>query len=300
MTARLGPLLDLARGDRQADRVVPPSGHTAWLSTLSAAAMAFLAVFALAMSLAAGRLADRWSAELAQAVTIRVTAPADEADARVAAVLAILGETPGVEGARALDPAEQMALLEPWLGGDLPLDMLNPPRLVEFARAPDELDLPGLRLRLQAEIPGVALDDHARWRAPLVDAADRLRDVGWLSVLLIALVLAAIVMLAASAALAANGQVIRVLRLVGARDAYVARAFTRRFTMRAGFGALIGTALGMIALALLPDAAEDGFLTGIGFRGAGWLVPLLVPPFAAAIAFVATRRAAFRALARFE
>ena len=48
--------------------------------------------------------------------------------------------------------------------------------------------------------------------------------------------------LAANAALATNAQVIRVLRLIGARDTYIARAFVRRFTLRALSGAAIGTA----------------------------------------------------------
>jgi cell division transport system permease protein len=53
----------------------------------------------------------------------------------------------------------------------------------------------------------------------------------------------------------------------------------------------------MLAVAALPDAeAAGGFLTGLGFQGAGWLWPLLLPPLAAAIAFAATRFAAFSKL----
>lgn len=297
---RLRALIDAALGDRQADRVVPPSGHTVWPMLLASAAMAFLAVFALALSLATGRLAERWSGSLAKAATIRVSAPAEQADAQVAAVLAILEETPGVAEARALGMDEQAALLEPWLGPDLPLDALPLPRLIEVVQD-DALDVAGLRLRLTAEVPGASFDDHSRWRAPLVEAADRLRELGWTALALIAVTLAAVVTLAAQAALSANRQVIRVLRLLGARDAYVARAFTRRFTLRAAIGSAVGAALGVAAVAFLPEADDaGGFLTGLGFRGAGWLLPILIPVFAAAVAFFATRRAAFRALAGFE
>ena len=65
-------------GDRQADRVVPPSGFTAQLTLFAAATMAFLAVFALALSLASGRLADIWGQQLARTATIRVVAPVDQ------------------------------------------------------------------------------------------------------------------------------------------------------------------------------------------------------------------------------
>ena len=69
-------------GDKSSDRVVPPTGYSARLTIFTAGAMAFLAVFALALSLAAGRLADRWSDALARASTIRISAPAAEIEAQ--------------------------------------------------------------------------------------------------------------------------------------------------------------------------------------------------------------------------
>jgi cell division transport system ATP-binding protein len=57
-------------------RVVPGSGYTAALTWFTAAAMAFLAVFALALAVSAGRLADRWAQTLAQTATLRIAAPA--------------------------------------------------------------------------------------------------------------------------------------------------------------------------------------------------------------------------------
>jgi len=293
----LGDLAAVATGDVQADRVVPPTGFTARLTIFSAAAMAFLAVFALALSLATGRLAERWASELALSSTVRVSAPDGQVAAQTRAALRVLETTPGVARARVLDDAEQRALLDPWFGPDLPLDSLPVPRLIEVIEDARGYDAEGLRLRLAAEAPGAVLDDHTRWRRPLVQAADRLRALGLVAILLIAGATAAMITLAAQAALAANAQVIRVLRLVGARDVYIARAFVRRFTLRALLGALVGTGAGMGAIALLPEGAEaGGFLTGMGFAGLEWLVPLAVPPFAAIVAFWATRAAAFRAL----
>jgi cell division transport system permease protein len=290
-------ILSLLRGAPQADRVVPGSGQSARLTVAVSGAMAFLAVFALALSLAAGRLADRWSDALAQSSTIRLSAPAGELEAQTRAVLAVLDQTPGVDSARALGDAEQRALLEPWFGPDLPIDDLPVPRLIEIVETPAGYDADGLRQRLAAEAPGAVLDDHTRWRRPLVEAADRLRLLGWVSLALILGSTAAMITLAAQAALASNEQVIRVMRLVGARDSYIARAFVRRFTRRALIGSGAGAALGTIAVALLPQAAAEGaFLTGLGFRGAGWLWPLIVPLLAIVTAFWATRIAAFRTL----
>nr|WP_245220595.1 MULTISPECIES: FtsX-like permease family protein [unclassified Ruegeria] len=259
--------------------------------------MAFLAVFALALSLAAGRIADRWASELAGAATLRINAPAEQLAAQTEAALTVLSQTPGVSSARALSADEQAALLAPWFGPDLPLDTLPIPQLIEIIEGEPGLDALGLRLRLGAEVPGAVLDDHTRWREPLVDAAMSLRRLGWISILLIGGATAAMITLAANASLAANAQIIEVLRLVGAQDGFIAGAFVRRFTYRAFFGASVGTLLGMTGVLLLPEASDaGGFLTGVGFQGKDWVLPVLIPVLGAAVAFVATWAAARRKL----
>lgn len=288
-----GRIRKLFTGDAQADRVVPPSGFTAQLTLFVAGAMAFLTVFALALSLASGRLADRWASELARAATLRISAPADQRAAQTEAALKILRQTPGVAEARPLSRAEQAALLAPWFGSDAGLEALPVPQLIEVQADSNGYDARGLQLRLTAEVPGAVLDDHARWREPLVEAARSLRLLGIVSILLIGGATAAMITLAANAALAANQQVIEVLRLVGALDSYIAHAFVRRFTLRALSGAAAGVALGMIGVWLLPEASDEGgFLTGLGFLGWRWLLPLVIPPLAALVAFIATTRAA--------
>lgn len=277
--------------------VVPPSGPTAWLTTFTAGAMTFLCVFALALSLASGRLATRWSEALAKTATIRLSAPSEQVQIQTDAILGLLSTTPGIKSYRLIDDAETKKLLEPWFGPDLPVETLPIPRLIEVVEADPPYDAEGLKQRLAAEAPGAVLDDHTRWRRPLAEAASRIRLLGVLSIALIGAAMAAMITLAARAALATNAEVIRVLRLVGAKDSYIARAFVRRFTLRALTGAAIGAAAGLVGVAALPAAdAAGGFLTGLGFTGAGWLWPLALPPLAAIVAFLATRRAAFQKL----
>jgi cell division transport system permease protein len=290
-------MIALVTGNTQADRVVPPTGPSAWLTLFTAGAMTFLAVFALALSLATGRLADRWSDALARTATIRISASDDQMEAQTLRVLDILQATPGIASARALTDEEEKALLAPWFGPDLPLDQLPIPKLIEITEADPGYDAEGLRQRLVAEAPAASLDDHTRWRRPLAEAAQKLRLLGLISIVLILCAMAAMITLATNASLEANAQIIKVMRLVGARDTYIARAFVRRFTLRTLIGAAIGCAAGMLGIVALPAAdTAGGFLTGLGFQGAGWFLPLLLPPLAALIAFAATRRAAFAKL----
>ncbi|MFV0291715.1 MAG: cell division protein FtsX [Paracoccus sp. (in: a-proteobacteria)] len=287
----------IGRDSARSGRIVPPTGFTAQLTMLTAGAMAFLAVFALALSLATGRLAERWSQSLAQTVTVRISASVDDIEPLTGTVMAILDQTPGIAESRILPEDEVADLLTPWFGPDVPVEALPVPRLIEVTEDGEGFDANGLRMRLEAEAPGTVLDDHTRWRQPLVSAARRLKILGMVSLGLITAAGAAMMALAAQSSLAANGQVIRVLRLIGARDVTIAQAFVRRFTRRAGTGALGGTLLGMIAIVLLPGMDQaGGFLTGLGFQGWGWLLPLLIPVIAAFVGFFATRWAALRML----
>jgi len=292
-------LFSVFRTGGQSDRVVPPTGYTATLTLFTSGAMAFLAVFALALSMASGRLADRWGEELAKSVTVRISAPLEQVERQTKAAVRVLETTAGIATVRVLNTAEQQALLAPWFGPDVPIDDLPIPKLIEVIETDEGFDAAGLRLRLQAEAPGAVLDDHTRWRKPLTVAAGRLRALGWVSIAIIGGATAAMITLAANAALAANLQVIRVLRLIGATDGYIARAFVRRFTLRALGGALIGTIIGMGAILMLPQATGDRiFLTGLDFQQAQWFMPLIIPVLAGIVAFFATRAAARRTLGR--
>lgn len=259
--------------------------------------MAFLAVFALALSVTSARLAANWADAMSQTATVRLSAPPDEMDSQTALVLDVLRTTPGIADARVMVPDEQAALLEAWLGPDLPLDALPLPRLIELTETAEGPDRQGLRLRLAAEAPAAVYDDHTRWRRPLVQAATRLQSFALVSLLLIGAVTGAMIALAASAALSSNGQVIRVLRLVGARDRFIALAFVRRISRRALIGAAAGTAVAMLALLALPQAGSAvPVLAGLGFQGWTWALPLAIPPLTALLAWTASMATAFRVL----
>ena len=197
-------LIALISGDRQRDRVVPPTGYTASLTTFTSAAMAFLAVFAIALSITASRLSDHWSEALARSSTLRILAPASQMQQQLASAMEILNTTPGISATRIISLEEQRALLEPWFGPDLPIENLPLPRLIDIEENASGYDEQSLRLRLIADVPGAVLDDHTRWRRPLVKAAQRLSVLGNFSILLMAATSAAMITLAARASMAAN------------------------------------------------------------------------------------------------
>ena len=283
--------------EAQNDRVVPPTGFTANLTLFTSAVMGFLMVFTLALSLATARLANHWSDDFARSATLKISAPSDQLELQVKKALSILKTTPGIEQASILNLEEQRRLLEPWFGPDLPIELLALPALIDIREDRKGFDSENLRLRLLADVPDAVLNDHTRWRRPLVIAASQLSALGLFSILLMTGASAAMITLAARAALSANAQVISVLRLIGATDEYIASAFVRRFSLSALSGATIGNIVGAGAIYFYAgDEVESSILTSIGFHNLEWLWLLFIPPLIGFVAFFTTRRTAQKVL----
>jgi len=288
----LNPILFLF-GSSDADQIVPPKGNAAWLTAFASAAMAFIAVFALTLSLAVGRLADYWSLDLAQTATVQIMAEGDALTAQSDAALRVLRTTPGIESAEIIDKSEQMALLEPWLGANLPAETLPIPLMIDVRYSAEGPDVDSLMLRLEAEAPDASFDDHSAWRAPVLEASERLRLMVALSLVLTGVITVIIVVLSAHNALASNQNIIQTLRLLGARDSYIAHAFVRRITLRATFGAMLGMVLALLAVYSFPvQSGDGGLLSGLTLSGTDWLYPILVPVLVGISAFAASRLAA--------
>jgi cell division transport system permease protein len=96
-----------------------------------------------------------------QAGSLTLQLPADTSAARTEMALAVLRQTPGITGARLLDPAETKRLLEPWLGPSVPLDQLPLPRLVDLRIDPNAaIDFAALRQKLTSVAPGAELEER--------------------------------------------------------------------------------------------------------------------------------------------
>ncbi len=289
-----GQITNLISPNWQRDRVVPPTGFTAILTVFTSAVMAFLIVFSLALSIAASRLADQWSEALALSTTLKISVSSELMDKQVAKALNILRTTPGIESATVLSVSEKRRLLEPWFGPEIPVELLPLPALINIQEDRSGYDAESLRLRLVADVPSAVLDNHKRWRRPLVISGQRLSVLGVFSMLLMTGTSGAMITLAARASMSANAQVISVLRLIGATDSYIASAFMRRFTLRALVGSTIGTAFAaaIIYLFFNEGQAQPSILTGFGFQSTEWLWLILIPPFFGTFALLATWRAA--------
>jgi cell division transport system permease protein len=289
------------RGDAAAARLLPAPRGAGLPAVLVAAVLGFLAVLSVALALAAGRLAADWRGPEAGTATLQIYEDGGDIEAQARAALDVLRGTPGVERVRVIEIDEQRELIEPWLGAEVAADALPLPLLIEVKTDAGVLDSGALTARMADAVPGAVYDDHGPMRAELVGSALGLRRFALACLGLMAVALGAVFALGARVAVADNAQSIRTLRLVGARDGYIAGVLTRRATWRALAGAAMGALAGMALVALLPSASEPGFfLVGIGPRDGSWALGLLVPPAAALIGWLAAARTVRRQLRRWS
>jgi cell division transport system permease protein len=218
-------------------------------------AMSFLAVLAIAGTLAAASLARQWQGDTGAALTVQVPdARAKAADGhadRATAVLGVLQATPGVTNPKALGRADVDALLKPWLGADAADLALPVPQIVTAIwHDPDGQagSIDALRAALDEAAPGTLAETGAQWATRVAALTSSLQASAAAILVIVAIVAAAVIAIATHAGLAQRRESIEIIHGLGALDSDIAD----RFAVRATLLAVIGAALGaLIALPVL-------------------------------------------------
>lgn len=222
------------------------------------ALMVFLAAFALAAAMLLADAIERWDRGLSGSLTVQVP-PAQtdqETRKRVDRVVEILRATPGIEAAEPLSREQLGDLLTPWLGSGAAAEDLPLPRLIDVKRRPDAaLDAEELTERIAQAAPGVVVDDHQDWLNRLVRYARALEATASATVVIIAAVAVATVVFATLTRMSIHREVIDLLHLMGATNAYVARQFERHALLLGCGGGIIGLLAASLALLALDRAA---------------------------------------------
>ena len=286
-------------------RILPREAGAVSLD-LVIAVMAFLATLALGGVLIAERSALGWEAGLSGRLTVQIlpegaAPPAGE----VSAALGILRATPGVVYATALSDADNLALVEPWLGNDAVVAALPFPRLIDVQLTPGAApDIAALTQRQNEAAPHAVLDDHGRWVQRLKTTASSVVYSALAILVLIAVATAATVAFATRAGLAAHSEIVQLLHLMGAQDGFIARAFEIHYFL----AALVASACGALfaAAAFLAARGLDQFglssvsflpPLGLNWQQLPWLA--LIPAGAAMIAWITARLSVIAALREF-
>jgi cell division transport system permease protein len=227
---------------------------------LVVAAMSFLAALALAGSVGAAALAQRWQDGAASVLTVQVprpTVPAGDQPGqnRVDRVLAILRGAPGIATARPLAEAELAELLRPWLGAGAGRLALPLPAVIEVHLAGAGPDMAALGQRLDAAAPGTTPESHGVWVRRLSALARSLEACAWVALALVAAIAAAMIAIATRSGLAVRRDAIEIVHGLGATDGTIAGRFAARATRMTAAGAALGALVALPVLLILADLA---------------------------------------------
>jgi cell division transport system permease protein len=281
------------RSDLPLDRD-PAGGFLPWIVGF----MVYLAAMALAGAVFANGLIDRWRSDLTDAVTVQILPNAEgettqDQAARVAAAVKFLTDVPGITSAAPVAHEEIVRLLEPWLGSGNIIDDLPLPALIAVHLQPDAaFNLPEIKRRLAEAVPGAVLEDHKPWLADLARLARGIEALTLLTLVLVAVASILIIVFVSRSALAQHQEVIQVLSLIGARDAYIAGQLQAYAFRLATLGAALGVALAIatiFAAAKLLGEAETNLMPELGSLSWRWLLLILPIPAAGVIAVATTR-----------
>jgi cell division transport system permease protein len=287
---------DLPLADNDSTRLVP------WIMGV----MAYLAALTLAAALMLSNVAREWARGLEGTLTVQVAVKEGETEkaleARVLATVRVLLKTPGVEAARPIPLSEVAKMLEPWLGAGARTAELPLPRVIDVKLEPDRRpDLGALAKRLAAAVPGASIESHAQWRNTLLMLFASIELVAVVVMALIAAVALAAIVFTTKSVLAVHWDIVEVLHLIGARDAYIAGQFQRHALKLGLKGSIGGTACALATILMISLLARDldaSLLPPIGLRFWHWVLLAALPLAQSYGAMLTARWTVMRALAR--
>ncbi|MGB0576211.1 MAG: cell division protein FtsX [Alphaproteobacteria bacterium] len=293
---RSAPVLPLTRD--ASSRFLP------WLIAF----MVWLAAMALAAVLVLSSFGNQWRNNLTGTLTVQIAATPDGQSAtteqRLNRALDILRKTPGVLKAEALPLKQISDLLAPWLGRDVVTETLGLPipRLIDVKIQPDaNIDVAALWERLNKEVDGTQVDDHGTWLDKLITLAAAVEAIALAVLALISVAAIATVVFATRTSLTIHHEVIELLHVIGAKDAYVADQFHRHalgLGLKGGIaGALLATAT-LLGLGSLWTGVESSLMPPVSLNIWQWACVLAVALAAGGISTVTARITVLRALGR--
>ena len=279
------------------------------LLPLLIAVLVFLAGLALFSVLSMHRIAAQWDQGDAGDLTIQLPpvsafGPDDASNATTAVdrAILILQETPGVVVVEQMAPEDIDRLLEPWLGMADASQSLPLPQLIAVSLDGDKpADVEALSRKITAAIPDALVEDHRSGIQSLVNLAQWIRTVSGAAVALILAATILTVVLVTRMGLAAHSQVIELLHLMGAEDAFVAAQFQWRALQAGVIGGLLGLAAALGTIAVIEGVLsriEQGLVPDLALTLPQWAAFGLLPLLTAAVTMLTARLTVLRSLAR--
>jgi len=256
--------------------------------------MVYLAALALAATMGADRLADRWRSDLSGTFSIQIPPNAStttsERERLLSDIVDGIGKIPEVTSVHVVSDAEKQRLLEPWLGpSGVPEDVRLPDLVVVRLRSDAPADLEAVKVRVAALTPDASFEDHARWQGDMLAFTHSIELLASIIIGLIAAAAVTTVIFVTKTGLSIHRRVIEIVHLVGAYDSYIAKQFllhSMRLGLIGGIGGVALAGLTLLGLDRLLGHGQTSLLPALALDINQWLALAVVPVAVSIVAMI--------------
>lgn len=177
--------------------------------------------------------------------------------APVQQVLSYVRNIPGVLRAEVVEGEYLLSLLQPWVGQTDLLKDLQMPVLIDLDIDPNVvIDYENIKQYLKSISGGIRFEAHTRWQQMLTVMGQAIKTLSYAIVGFILGTIFIVISLITKSSLAAHRESIDVLRLMGAKNSYVASRFQSQAFKACFQGGLIGILFALPILYFLSWLAQ--------------------------------------------
>lgn len=196
-------------------------------------------------------------------------------------IVSFLERYPNIEQVSVLTDTEIRALLEPWLGNNVDVELLPIPKLLDVKISPNKnFDYKELTIRLSEVSAQASINDHNLWLSRLLKFINSLKMLALTILILVALASITAIIYAAQTSLNVHKEIIKILHIMGATDKYIAINYVKQITQSSIIAGIIGTFIAIPAILVVGNMAkaiEAGIFNSVTFGIEDWLIIFMLP-----------------------
>lgn len=257
-------------------------------------------IFAITLSgvLSVDSMITSWNKSILGSLTVQII-PVNDTNKEKAKAETLAYEEKAVEFLRSVNGIIKVTplsdqqldeLLHPWLGDEVNISDLPTPRIIDVKISPKaEIDFLQLAKDLAVASPQASLDNHKLWLNKLIAFADGLKLIASTILLLVAAITSGAIFYTTQMSLGLHHNIIEILHIIGAKDAYIAQQYAKRMAFLGFIGGLIGLGFAVPAIFFIGNLAksiEGGIISDASLSIADWVSILILPLFAMLISML--------------
>ena len=250
------------------------------------ASMIYLALFSASGVMLSHTFFDSWRSSNNDVVTLQVPQAGHRVETKVVesrleSILKVLNTIPEIRKIRVLERQEIHALLKPWVEPKA-LNEISLPAVVEMSLSNVDR-LPELRTVLKKIAPDILIEDHSKWLSNTLEAMAGIEQLLMMIFVIVMLVAIVSVAFTVFSQLSVNKEVIEVMRLIGAKNSFIAKKFQKQVFIISVPASITGSALAVVSMILMKEWILLTFFQGdgsqllAGFEMFHWAILVSIP-----------------------